>query len=341
MAVGGKGTKMRRRTLLKTGLGAAALAALSGCSSGTGGGQKILRLAINQTEKHPSYIALKSFGDSFEKATDGEYRFDIFANEMLGAQQEILNLQRNGIVDLAIISSTQLENINRNFRVFNMPSVFSSVDHQMRVINDEKISGELFNSLVATNNLKVLGGFTQGERNLYTKKAVSSPAELSGMKIRVQESPVMLRMVEAMGGNPAPMAYGEVYTALQAGVLDGAENNEVSYQTQKHFEVAPHYVYTRHLVGLDYMVASNESLTKMRPEIREKFDAEWTKCWQYFVQLWSEASEKAIEQAKAGGAQFHEIDNSEFAQRLGPLAESLLDGDVQRRIYQLTKEADR
>lgn len=333
---------MDRRTLLLGGLAALGAGALSGCSregSAATGARHILRLALNQTETHPSYIALDAFSKSLFEATDGEYTIDIFPNEVLGAQQEILNLQRNNIVDLAIISSTQLENINEDFRVFNVPRVFDSVAHQMDVITNPEISGELFGSLEASNNLLVLGGFTQGERNIYAAKEVATPADMAGLKVRVQESPVMLRMIEAMGGSPTPMAYGEVYTALQAGVLDGAENNEVSYFTQKHYEVAPVFSYTKHLVGFDYMVASAKSLHDMGPEMRAVFDEEWGKAMQHFSELWATSTQEAIEGAKAGGATFAEIDTAEFDAQLTPLAESLLTSDVQKRIFQQTKEA--
>ena len=332
---------MRRRTLLLGGLAALGAGALSGCASGssTQGAKNILRLALNQTESHPSYIALDAFSKALYEATDGEYTIDIFPNEVLGAQQEILNLQRNNIVDLAIISSTQLENINQDFRVFNVPRVVDSVSHQMSVINDPDLSGDLFRSLEQSNNLLVIGGFTQGERNIYANKEVATPADMAGLKVRVQESPVMLRMIETMGGSPTPMAYGEVYTALQAGVLDGAENNEVSYFTQKHYEVAPVYSYTKHLVGFDYMVASAKSLNDMAPEVRTVFDQEWKKTMDLFTELWGTSTQEAIDGAKAGGATFVEIDTTAFDEKLAQLAESLLTSDIQNRIYEQTKEA--
>ncbi|MBB1502104.1 TRAP transporter substrate-binding protein [Propioniciclava sp. MC1683] len=330
---------MHRRTLLTAGLAAALAGSLAGCAGGPGTGSKrILRLALNQTETHPSFLALDAFSKSFEAATDGEFLIDIFANEVLGAQQEILNLQRNNIVDLAIISSTQLENINQDFRVFNVPRVFDDVDHQMRVVRDESISGDLFRSLQQSNNLLVIGAFTQGERNIYAKRAVTSPDDMRGLKVRVQESPVMLRMIEAMGGSPTPMAFGEVYTALQAGVLDGAENNEVSYWTQKHYEVAPVYSYTKHLVGIDYMVASASMLDDLPAEVRPIFDAEWARCMEHFTELWGQSTQEAIDGCTAGGATFEEIDTAAFDERLTPLAESLLTSDVQKSIYERTRE---
>ena len=147
----------------------------------------------------------------------------------------------------------------------------------------------------------------------------------------------MLSMIRAMGGNPTPMAYGEVYTGLQAGVIDGAENNEVSYWTQKHYEVAPQFTYTKHLVGLDYMVASAEALDEMSPEDRAIFDAEWKKTWEYFNALWIEATQEAIDGATKGGATFTEIDTAPYDEKLMPLAESMLTSDLQREIFDKTR----
>ncbi|MGP6586447.1 TRAP transporter substrate-binding protein DctP, partial [Klebsiella pneumoniae] len=128
------------------------------------------------------------------------------------------------------------------------------MEHQMSVVGDDAITGDLYASL-EEQNLTVLGGFTQGTRSIYNgDRAIETPSDMDGMKIRVQESDVQLKMIELMGGSPTPMAFGEVYTALQSGVIDGAENNEVSYLTQKHNEVATYYSNTNHLVGIDYVI---------------------------------------------------------------------------------------
>lgn len=311
------------------------LAACGG--AGSASDVTVLRLALNQTETHPSYAALQFFDQELRKATNERYRIDVFPNAVLGAQQEVLNLQSNGIVDLAVISGTQLENINADFKVFNLPRVFDSVEQQMKVIDDPAITGTLFKSLEGSNKITVIGGLTQGERSVYTKKAVRTPADMRGLKIRVQESPVMLDMIRAMGGNPTPMAFGEVYTGLQAGVIDGAENNEVSYWTQKHFEVAPFYSYTNHLVGLDYMVASTESLRKMSPEDRELFDQAWAATSAEFVRLWGESTQDAIDKATKAGATFVKVDDHAFDAVLAPVAEKALSNDVQRELYRKTK----
>ncbi|GAB2737726.1 hypothetical protein GCM10027174_08640 [Salinifilum aidingensis] len=208
---------------------------LAGCGSrGEAGGEHTggksggtLRLALNQSEDHPSSAALENFGERVRERTGGRWNIDVHPNESLGDQQESLQLTSDGSVDLAIVSGTQLENLNPDFTVFNLPHTFDSIEHQMEVITDPDIVGGLRSSL-ERRDLTVLGGFTQGARSIYSSRGpVVEPADLAGQKIRVQESEVHSDMIDVMGGSATPMAYGEVYTALQSGVLDGAENNEV------------------------------------------------------------------------------------------------------------------
>lgn len=214
-----------------------------GSESGDGGGEgKTMRLALNQSEEHPSFIALEAFGEELSEATDGRRDIEVHPNATLGAQDETIQLVSDGGIDLSIVSAPQLENLNDDFVVFSLPTVFDSVDTQMSTINDSEVVGDVYASLEDSHNFTVIGGITQGARSLYVGDGpIETPADMEGKKIRVQESPVFIAMIEALGASPTPMAYGEVYTGLQSGVIDGAENNEVSYFTQKHFEVAPYF----------------------------------------------------------------------------------------------------
>lgn len=319
---------------------ALALTACGGAGESAGGESGTLRVALNQTEEHPSYIALDNFGKRLEAATEGRWKLDVFPNETLGAQQEALQLVSHGSVDLAIVSGTQLENLNKDFRVFNLPKVFDDVEHQMQVIHDPKVTGELYASLEESNNLTVLGGFTQGARSIYTKDApVKTPSDLAGKKLRVQESDVMIALAEALGASATPMAFGELYTALQSGVVDAAENNEVSYFTQKHFEVAPHFSQTNHLVGLDYLIVNSDLLAKMSEADRAAFQKEWTATHEEHTKLWTTATEEDIASAKAGGATFSEVDESAFNKVLEPIAEKFIENDSQRALYDAARAA--
>src|SRR5690606_11464626 len=195
------GTPMRHRKNTAVIAGAAAatllLAACGGgdgdsaadASTGSGGGSsegQTMRLALNQTEEHPSYIALDNFGSYLEENTGG-WGIDVFPNETLGAQAEALQLVSDGSVDMAIVSGTQLENLNKDFVVFNLPKVFDDVEHQMSVIHDPELTGDLFSSLEESNNITVLGCFAPAATAIYTSDGpVETPADLAGKKIRVQ-----------------------------------------------------------------------------------------------------------------------------------------------------------
>lgn len=338
----------RKNTLLIAGATAATLL-LAACGGNgdssdngdaAGGGEgKTMRLALNQTEEHPSYIALDNFGTYLEENTDG-WSIDVFPNETLGAQAEALQLVSDGSVDMAIVSGTQLENLHEDFVVFNLPRVFDDVEHQMNVIHDPEITGDLYSVLEDSNSITVLGGFTQGARSTYqTFGPVETPEDFAGQKIRVQESELHIAMAEALGGAGTPMAYGELYTGLQSGVVDAAENNEVSYYTQRHYEVAPYWSYTNHLVGLDYMIINTDLLESMSDEDRATFDEGWTAAHEEHTQLWAEATQEAIEGAQAGGAEFNEVDDAAFAEALEALAEEFITTDSQQALYDAARAA--
>jgi tripartite ATP-independent transporter DctP family solute receptor len=328
----------------------AAALLLSACSGGTAtpaGSDEpqaaettTLRLALNQAEEHPSFIALTSFGERLSEATDGRYEIEVYANELLGAQAETLQFVSDGSVDLSVVSGTQLENLNADFGVLNLPTVFSSIEHQMAVLDDEEIVGDLFSSLEEGNSITVLGGLTQGERSIYTSYAnVETPADLAGKKLRVQESELHIAMAEALGASATPLAFGELYGALQSGVVDAAENNAVSYFTQRHFEVAKFFTHTRHLIGTDYLIVNSDRLAGMSEEDREIFEQEWDATWAEHTDLWESATEDAIEQATAGGATFTEPASSDFADALGSMVTEFITTDEQQALFDSIRAA--
>ena len=318
---------------------------LTACGDGNGGNGadgggdeaaesgETLRLALNQAEDHPSFIALENFNEHLEENTDG-WGIDVYPNEQLGAQAEAMQLVSDGSVDMAIVSGAQLENLNEDFITFNLPRVFDDVEHQMSVIHDEGITGDLYSSLEDSDSISVLGGFTQGARSIYTTDGpVETPEDLNGQNIRVQESPINVAMAEALGGSATPMAYGELYTGLQSGVVDAAENNEVSYYTQGHYEVAPYWSYTNHLVGLDYLIINSDVLDSMSEEDRAAFDEGWTAAHEEHTELWAEATQEAIEGAEADGAEFSEVDDAAFDEELVAMVDEFITTDSQQELY--------
>lgn len=341
---------MKRKRIVAAGLSLALGLTMSSC--GNLGGLNLetvgepdrttyVKLALNQTESHPSYIALDNFSQRFEERTDGRWVIDIFPNEQLGSQQEVVQFISSGAIEMAIVSGTQLENLNRDFQVLNMPTTFTSIDHQMSVIRDQDMMEPLFTSLEDRDNITVIGGFTQGSRSVYTKgQPVRTPEDLQGKKIRVQESDMHIRMIELMGASATPLSYGEVYTAIQSGVLDGAENNEVSYATQQHNEVAPFFNMTEHLVGLDYMIMRADLRDAMSEADREIFDEEWDKAMTEHTELWAVETQEAISEAESEGAEFVEVDTEAFQNALAPIREQFLTTEFQNSLYDAIRASE-
>lgn len=316
----------------------AGAALLGGCSSqegGLSGVGRVLSISLGQAESHPSYDSLLSFGDRIAEATDGRYGARVYANNSLGDQQETVQLVSDGAIDMAVISGTQIENSSPRFLPMNVAGIFDDIDHQNRVMLDDSIVGDLFASLEPDKRLTVLGGYTQGSRHLYTAAGpIESVDDLAGMKIRVQESEIFLRLIRNMGGVPTPLAYSEVYTALQAGVLDGAENNEISYVTQRHYEVAKHFTLTNHLIGFDFLLASTDMLEKMDDRDADAVREAWATTQSEFVEIWKEQTEAATQEMLDRGVVITEPDPEAFAPIITETGLSLLEDPQDIELYE-------
>lgn len=327
------------KSALWAGASAAALTLTSCGGSAAANGSEMMKLSLNQAESHPSYIALDNFGACMQAQTE-ERGIDVYPSATIGNQPESMQLVMDGSIEMVIVSGSYLESLNEEFMVFNLPTVFDDVDHQMDVLHDPEITGELFSSLEDDHNLTVLGGFTQGARSVFTVDApVQTPEDMAGMKLRVQESAVNIAMAEALGATASPMATSELYTGLQSGVVDAAENNEPFYVSQALHEVAPYWSYTNHLVGVDYLVINTDSLESMDQQEREAFDSCWTAAHEEHTEMWAEATEEAIAEAEAEGAEFHEIDEAAFEDALSEMAQDFITTDAQGQLYDEVREA--
>ena len=332
-------------------IGAAALA-LTGCSAGSGApassgttkssgaeADTVFKLAFNQQVNHPQYISLDAMGDRIKERTDGAYDIDVFPNETLGAQKETIELVQAGALEFAMIASPLMENYNPDFVVFNLPFTFDSQEHQSATTNDPEIVSDLYSSL-DDQGLHVLAAFHGGVRSMYNSiKPITTPADMDGMKIRVIESDTNIEMMSLMGGSGAPMGMGEVYTAIQSGVLDGAENNELTYANVKHSEVAPYFSYTRHLMLPDYLITNPAVMDSLPDDVRTIFEEEIAIALDEEAALWKTEVSVATKAAEDAGAAFNEVDAEAFAAVIAPLTESKLDNDFVRDIHAKVRAA--
>lgn len=317
------------------------MAILAACGDDSGASDKaqVLKVAFNQPENHPEYKAMEEFGKKFNELTDGKYTIEISPNELLGAQRETIELVQTGTIAMSIVAGSLLENFNEDFAVFNLPYVFDSAEHQMKVLNDQEIVGDLYASL-KDQGILVAGAFHSGVRNVYNKeKAINTPADLKGMKIRIIESDTNIQMMSQMGGTGTPMGQGEVYTAIQSGVLDGGENNELIYANLKHAEIAPYYSYTKHLMFPDYLLINSKLFDGMSEEHQKIFKEELLAAIDSEVVMWNEDVAKAIEDAKAAGAKFNDADVDAFREATKSVVEDKLKSPSAKALYDKVQAA--
>lgn len=320
-----------------------------GSSSGSGsadagsGATKVFKLAFNQTDQHPQYAAGVELGKRLEEVTDGRYSVKVYPNEQLGGQADVIQNLSNGTVELMWVGGPVLEGFNKDFVVFNLPYVFDSVDAQFAVLSDQEALEPLFTSIEDSKQITVLAGVNAGVRNVYNSKhAVRTPEDLNGLKIRVQQSDSQVRMIELMGAVASPMNNGETYSAMQTGVLDGAENNEVTWDALKHSEVAKYYSYTRHLIIPDYLLMSTKALDAMSPEDQAALMELLPEIQKIANDGFAAFTQESIDHATSIGAQFNDdVDVAAFKARVQPLVdESVNENDVRKGLYDLIQQAN-
>ena len=239
---------------------AAAMACLplTGCSSGES--VRIIRIGHNQSTNHPTHIALTAFQDYINEQLGDKYRVEVFPSELLGSQTDMVQLTQTGAIDFCVASNAILETFSKNYEIFNLPYLFASTEAYHHVMDDESITGPIFDSTQKAGFTAVTW-LDAGTRNFYTvDKPINSPADLRGLKIRVQQSPTNVEMMRLLGGSATPMGFGDVYTALQSKIIDGAENNEMALTDNGHGDVCKYYSYDMHQMVPDHIVTLEEFL---------------------------------------------------------------------------------
>lgn len=326
---------MQRRRMLGT-LSVAAVMTLGvvSCSADAGeDAQTVFRVAFNQDANHPQAQALVELSDELEARTDGRYALELYTDETLGDQAATIEQVQSGTIDFAVVAGSLLENFESDFSTVNLPYLYESPEHQMSVLNDREVVGELYDTLI-DDNIQVLTAYHGGVRNVYSNaEPVETPADLEGQKIRVIGSDTNVRMMELMGGVGTPMAQGEVYTAIQSGVLDGAENNELIYSTLTHDEIAPYYSRTEHLMLPDYLVTNPTVWESISEEDQAVFEELLSTSVDTELELFSTAVEEATAAAEEAGAQFNEADVDAFREAVLPLHDESVTSDLARSVY--------
>ena len=311
---------MKKLTALAFGIAVAV--SLTGCGSLTGG-KRIIRVSHAQSETHPEHLGLLAFKEYVEEKLGDKYEVQIFPNELLGSAQKAIELTQTGAIDFVVAGTANLETFADVYEIFSMPYLFDSEEVYKSVMQDTEYMENVYASTDEAG-FRVVTWYNAGTRNFYGKSPIRTPEDLKGKKIRVQQSPASVEMVKAFGAAAAPMGFGEVYTAIQQGVIDGAENNELALTNNKHGEVAKYYSYNKHQMVPDMLVANLKFLESLSPEEYEIFKDAAALSTQVEMDEW----DKSIEEAKNiavndMGVEFIDVDVDAFKQKVLPLHETM------------------
>ena len=267
---------------------------------------KVFRFADNQVDGYPTVLGDLAMAKYVEQKTNGGIKIEVYANATLGDEKTTLEQTQVGAIHFNRLGTSVLVSINPQMAALSMPYLFRDRAHLFKVL-DGPIGQELLNSL-QKQQLLGLCWYDAGFRNFYnTKREIKSPADMVGLKIRVQETPLMMDMVRTLGASPTPMAYGEVYSGMQNGVIDGAENNWPSYITASHVEVAKYFTVDGHMTSPEMVLINTgvwNSLSDAEKKIIKEGAAEGAKVERA---AWLEAEKKYEAQARQKGSIITEL----------------------------------
>ena len=314
---------------------------LSGCANGTNG-KRIVRIAHSQSETHPDHIGLMAFEKYVENKLGNKYDVQIYPNELLGSSVKAIELTQTGAIDFVVCSTGNLETFDTIYSVFSIPYLFNNTDAYYKAMDDSVIRNQVFNA-TESSGFQAVTWLDAGTRNFYSRKPIKTPEDLKGLKLRVQQSPSNVSMVKAFGAAAAPMSFGEVYTAIQQGVIDGAENNELALTNNKHGEVAKYYIYDQHQMVPDMLVGNIKFLNSLSNEERKVFDDAAKICNEVERKEWILQVNEAKKQAENMGVIFSDVDVNSFKEKVIGLQQQMINDDpklkpVYERIQEINKE---
>lgn len=330
--------KFMKKTIAILALGSL-IFSFTGCTSVEK--KRIVRISHSQSQEHPDHLGLLAFEKYVESRLGDKYDVQIFPNELLGPSVKTLELTQTGAIDYVLTSTGNVETFDNIYQIFSLPYLFDSTEAYHAVMEDKKLINSIYESTKASG-FQGVTWFDAGTRNFYAKTPIKTPKDLKSKKIRVIQSPVNVRMMQLLGASATPMSFGEVYTAIQQGVIDGAENNELALTNNKHGEVAKNYVYNQHQMVPDILVANVKFLEGLSPEDRKVFDGAAKEATKVERENWDKQVKEAIKKAKGMGVKFTQTDIKPFKEKVMPLHKELLSQNKKLKpIYDKIQEVNK
>jgi len=297
------------KVLMKISIVVIALTTILSCNQSSD--HKVIKLAHGLDINHSVHKAMEIMAKDLEEISDGQLSIKIYPNQQLGSERECLELLQIGSLDMTKVSAGVMENFAPQMKVLGLPFLFRDREHSFKVL-DGPIGQGLLNE--ATKFwLKGLCYYDAGSRSFYTADhAIEKPEDLKGLKIRVMESATSMAMVQSLGGSPTPIAWGELYTALQQGVVDGAENNPPSFYLSRHYEVCKFYSIDEHTMLPDILVVGTHLWDRLNPQEQKWLQEAATRSVNHQRELWASSEKEALDAIKAAGVQVNYPDKTPF-----------------------------
>ena len=302
---------------------------LSACQ--TRSEQKVLKLAHGLDPSHPVHQAMVFMSDRCNEISEGKLQIEIYPSGQLGSEQQCVELVQIGSLAITKVSAAVMESFTVDYKALGLPYVFRDRAHSFSVL-DGKIGKEL---LASTEPFWIRGlcFYDAGSRSFYTiDKPVHHPDDLAGLKIRVMKSITAMEMVKAQGGSPTPISWGELYTALQSGVVDGAENNPPSFYTSHHYEVCKYYSLNEHTMVPDVLIIGLKIWESLTEQEREWLQQAANESVVVERDLWAKSELESIKKVTEAGVEIIYPEKGPFAEKVKPLLDSYSD---QPKLYDL------
>ncbi|MFJ5769893.1 TRAP transporter substrate-binding protein [Psychrobacillus sp. NPDC093180] len=271
-------------------------------------GPKItLRLADNQPADYPTVIGDQKFAELVSEKSDGRITIEVFPSGQLGDEKSVLEQVQLGAIDFARINASPLAEFNDDFTVFSVPYLFSSDEHLWNFLNGEK-GTDLLDGLQAAK-MQGLAYYDSGSRSFYSTKPLTSMEDLKGQKIRVQQSEINIKLMEALGASATPMPYGEVFSGLQTGIIDGAENNLPSFDSSNHYQEAKYLIMDHHTRVPEVLLMSKTAWEKLSDEDKELIKQAALESVDTQRQAWADYEEKSLKTLNDAGVTITEVED--------------------------------
>ncbi|WP_256327048.1 TRAP transporter substrate-binding protein [Roseicitreum antarcticum] len=287
-----------------------------------------LRSSDTHPDGYPTVEAVKYMGELLQERTDGRICVEVFHSAQLGEERDTIEQTRFGVIDMNRVSMGPFNNLVEETKVVSLPFIFRSVEH-MHTVMDGPIGDEIL-AAFEPHDLVGLAYFDGGSRSFYnSQRPIRSLEDVAGMRMRVMQSDIFVDMMSAMGASATPLPYGEVYSSIQTGVIDGAENNWPSYESSGHFEVAGYYTLNEHLIVPEILVMSKSTWDELSEEDQQLVRQAAKDSVPVMREMWAEREAKSEEMVRAAGVEIiTDIDKTPFIEAMGPVYEKHVTSEV-------------